>query len=268
MESGGLWESECLWAPDVFADKRSDLLPPVSPPRHILPHILPALVLAADTHLHLADYTAEELPHGDLDGLYADLVAELDDDPVFAGPAWREHVAVAGFVEEGGGVLGEGGGGVDAGGTVGGGVVVFARRGRGGGLLRGRGRGFVVCGGSGGRCRVGAGGGGVGRGEGGGRVVGGLCDLYALPFFKADKGGGSWGGRGGGGGGAFVLEQRPGVGGGGGGEGGCEGEEGEPAEHPHRTPWVQQHSCSTSHNNKHPPRPSPPLHSTSININD
>lgn len=45
---------------------------------------------------------------------------------MFCGLAGREHVAVAGFMEEGGGVLGQRGGRVDAGGTVGGGVVVFA----------------------------------------------------------------------------------------------------------------------------------------------
>lgn len=127
VERGGLREGKCLRAPDVFADKRPDLFPRVSSASGLAPAVrLPVLVLAADTDLHFTDDTAEELPYGDLDGVYADLVAELDDDPVFAGPAWREHVAVAGLVEERGGVLGEGRGGVDPRGAVGGGVVVFA----------------------------------------------------------------------------------------------------------------------------------------------
>lgn len=229
VERGGLRERECLWAADVFADKRPDLPPHVSSAccATVRAVSVPVVVLAADADLHLADDTAEELPDGDLEGVYADLVAELDDDPVLGGPAGGEHVAVAGLVEEGGGVLGEGGGGVDPGGAVGGGVVVFA-------VLR-RGGGFIVCGGGGG-----------GGGEGEGRVVGGC--LCALPFSKADEGGG--------GGGALAPEQRPGVGGAGGGERGGEGEgedegecEGEPAEYPHRTPALVVQQLYPSRNN-------------------
>lgn len=101
---------------DVLANERSDLFPLVPSAGNLLPVFL--LVFAANTDAHFSDDAAEKLPHGDLYGLYADLVAQLDDYPVFVGFARCEHVPVAGPVEQGGGVLCLGGGRVDAGGTV------------------------------------------------------------------------------------------------------------------------------------------------------
>lgn len=130
------------------------------------------LVLAADAHPHFPDDATEKLPDGNLDGLYADLVTELDDDPVLVGSAGGEHVPVAGLVEQGRGVLCLRGGRVDAGGAVGGGIVVLAVVGvRGGGRLLGGGRGRGERRGEGrvwqgGLCVGGRGGGGGGGGGG------------------------------------------------------------------------------------------------------
>lgn len=126
---------------DVLANERSDLFPLVPSAGNLVltGGLVPVflLVFAANADAHFSDDAAEKLPHGDLYGLYADLVAQLDDYPVFVGFARREHVPVAGPVEQGGGVLCLGGGRVDAGGTVWGGIVVLAVVGvRGGGGLK------------------------------------------------------------------------------------------------------------------------------------
>lgn len=121
---------------------------------------------------------------------------------------------------------------MDAGGAVGGGIVVLAVVGvRGGGRLLGGGRGRGEGRGEGrvwqgGLCVGGRGGGG---GEGGGRVVAGeviLCRLEPLPLFKAhERVVGGAGGGGGERGACRVPECGPGVSRCGGGEGEGEGEE-------------------------------------------
>lgn len=138
VERSRLWESKRLGPSDVLANERSDLFPLVPSAGNLVltGGLVPVflLVFAANADAHFSDDAAEKLPHGDLYGLYADLVAQLDDYPVFVGFARREHVPVAGPVEQGGGVLCLGGGRVDAGGTVWGGIVVLAVVGvRGGG---------------------------------------------------------------------------------------------------------------------------------------